>query len=219
MRTPFFAHRSVQNKTWQFRGSRSIFALKNMQKNVVFWGIRKCVKIIIWTNKNSKFFVILITQKFHFVGWVNPVWGYIIFITSNRNYHKKCDSFCTFGNSLHGFFSRILGGLGGFTWVVNFILDRPDCIFSLFHKFRNLFCALFCMFFFLRSIFGLDFSPFFWPSFFRLDFMRKNTVFFAFSVYKCTSNSEFLVFGITIPKFMQISLSFGNSGLGKHPFP
>ena len=49
-----------------------------MQKNVVFWGIRKCVKIIIWTNKNSEFFVILITQKFHCVGWVNPVWGYIL---------------------------------------------------------------------------------------------------------------------------------------------
>ena len=113
MRTPFFAHRSVQNKSLRFRRSASIFALKNMQKNVVFWGIRKCVKIIIWTNKNSEFFVILSTQKFHCVGWVNPVWGYIIFITSNRNYHKKCDSFCTFGNSLHGFFSRILGGLGG----------------------------------------------------------------------------------------------------------
>ena len=113
MRTPFFAHRSVQNKSWRFRGSVSIFACKNVQKNRVFWGIRKCVKNIIWTNKNSKFFVILITQKFHCVGWVNPVWGYIIFITSNRNYHKKCDSFCTFGNSLHGFFSRILGGLGG----------------------------------------------------------------------------------------------------------
>ena len=202
-KTRGLCYRSVQNKSWRFRGSLRVFACKNVQKKRVFWGIRKCVKNIIWTNKNSKFFVILITQKFHCVGWVNPVWGYIIFITSNRNYHKRCDSYCTFGNSLHGFFSRILGGLGG-SHGLSSLYWTDRIVFSACFTSSEIYFVHFSVCFFLRSIFGLDFSPFFWPSFFRLDFMRKNTVFFAFSVYKCTSNSEFMVFGITIPKFMQI---------------
>ena len=131
-----------------------------MQKNIVFWGIRKFVQIIIWTNNNSEFFVILITQKFHFVGWVNPVWGYIIFITSNRNYHKKCDSFCTFGNSLHGFFSRILGGLGG-SHGSSTLYWTDRIVFSACFTSSEIYFVHFSVCFFLRSIFGLDFSPFF----------------------------------------------------------
>ena len=174
-----------------------------MQKNVVFWGIRKCVKIIIWTNKNSEFFVILITQKFHFVGWVNPVWGYIIFITSNRNYHKKCDSLTHFGNSLHGFFSRILGGLGG-SHGLSSLYWTDRVVFSACFTSSEIYFVHFSVCFFLRSIFGHDFSQFFSPPVFQLDFMRKNTDFFALSVYKCPKIPNFQVFGITIPKFMQI---------------
>ena len=154
------SYRSVQNKSLRFRGSRSIFALKNMLKNVVFWGVRKFVRIIIWSNNNSEFLVILTTQKFHSVGWVNPVWGYIIFITSNRNYHKKCDSFCTFGNSLHGFFSRILGGLGG-SHGSSTLYWTDRIVFSACFTSSEIYFVHFSVCFFLRSIFGLDFSPFF----------------------------------------------------------
>ena len=115
------SYRSVQNKSLRFRGSRSIFALKNMLKNVVFWGVRKFVRIIIWSNNNSEFLVILTTQKFHSVGWVNPVWGYIIFITSNRNYHKKLRFLDSLWEFLAWIVFRILGGR-----------RVPDRLFSLY---------------------------------------------------------------------------------------
>jgi hypothetical protein len=58
-------------------------------------------------------------------------------------------------------------------------------VFSACFTSSEIYFVHFSVCFFLRSIFGHDFSQFFSPPVFQLDFMRKNTDFFALSVYKC----------------------------------
>ena len=89
MRTSILAHRSVQNKTGQKSCSRCIFAVKNVSKNVKIWGTRKRAKIVIFWYWRVENFGNSCSPKILVSEWVNPVWGYIIFITSIRNSSKK----------------------------------------------------------------------------------------------------------------------------------
>ena len=64
MRTPFFADRSVQNKSEQKMDCPSVDAPKKLYKNVFFWGLRKCIKNGIHDQRNNeKFSEILLPKK------------------------------------------------------------------------------------------------------------------------------------------------------------
>ena len=56
MRTPFFADRSVQNKSEQFLDCPSVDAPKKLYKNVFFWGLRKCIKNGTHDQRNNEIF-------------------------------------------------------------------------------------------------------------------------------------------------------------------
>ena len=160
-------------------------------------------KLIFVVCGSRIFWGILIPQKIRRFGSVIPVRGYIIFITSNRNYSKKCRSLRWIGNSKGITFLEFYGGWGVSDALFTLYCTHRVAFFGYFTRLKKYFVH------FLRHLFFwgrfltwicqhfLDGTPFFWPPIFQLDFMRKNTDFFALSLYKCTKIPNFQVFGIT----------------------
>ena len=154
MRTPFFADRSVQNKSGQKMDCPSVDAPKKLYKNVFFWGLRKCIKNGIHDQRNNEIFRKSYSPKNQRFGWVIPVNGYIIFITSNRNYSKKCRSLRWIGNSKGITFLEFYGGWGVSDALSTLYCTHRVALFAYFRRLKKYFVH------FLRHLF-------FWGRFLR----------------------------------------------------